>query len=167
MMKKTLLMLILVFSISVQPVAAFELPSRYLWLDSSDSINYYIDTETIKYQRTVDGRIDLDMIDVWLVYTYSDTERNKKVSGLIKKYGISSERANQLAYEQLNFSFKLKRQEFHCKIVYCVDYEGKTIEEFDTKKGYTSLVPGSIFEKVLRKINNYVKLHHAEVLDRS
>jgi hypothetical protein len=166
MTKKMLVMLILVLCLSVQQVAAFDLPSRYLWLDSSDTTNYYIDTETIKYQRTVDGRIDLDVIDVWLVYTYSDAERNKKVNRLIKN-SMSPSLANQLAYEQLNFSYKVKRQEFYCKKVYYVGYEGNTIEEFDTKNGYISLVPGSIFETVWRKVGEYVKLHQAEVLDRS
>lgn len=165
-MKKIFLLLVLLLSLSIQPVYAVELPSRYLWLESSDIINFYLDTETIKYQKTENGQIDVNTVDVWLLYTYSDSQRTKRVNMLMGK-GISAERAEELAYSLLNFEFRLKRQEAKIKTLIDTDLNGQTIKSFKGTNEYGSLVPGGNFETVVRKISDYVRLHHAEILGRS
>ncbi|MBP2628937.1 MAG: hypothetical protein H6Q68_3648 [Firmicutes bacterium] len=58
---------------------------RFVYLGTSNSVGqYYFDTESLKFGRGADGKIDPYMIDVWIKVVYSDSGKQMFLNNLIK-----------------------------------------------------------------------------------
>ena len=133
--------------------------ANWQWINSTDEIGYFFDTETIHYGLSKSG-IDKTKIVCWEKQVYTQ----KGADGLADSTKDSSLHDLDYSIDLKIYSIPDRSFILHSMIGY--DHNGKILYDY-TYDRFFLIIPDSNAEYIFETILDYARLHHDELIEHT
>ncbi len=148
-MKRIFLVITLITLLFTMPNSV-NAQERFIWLVSSDTSTYLLDTQSISYQKPV--------IDCWIRQDLTQAERDNGVA-FAKKVGSSNlvQVYSQCVFISWHFQYNTTKPNIS-RVTEALYYNkfGNVIFRHEHSSAWDGIAPGSVFEEMFSKTYDYV-----------
>jgi len=148
-MKRILLVILLITVFFTMPNSA-NAQERFIWIYSSNSITYSLDTKSIWYQDPI--------IDCWIRSDYTQEAIDSNVD-FNKKEGnnLIAEKYSQCSFELIHWQYSTIRPYKHRIVGACMyDEKGNVLFSHQSPSNWSTIIPETVGETNFNKIYDYV-----------